>query len=178
MAVIAGLPIVNAADYYVSPQGNDNNPGNIEAPFKTLKKAIESARAGTTIYLREGKYVPENNEIMREGAEGAYSCVYNLSAKGTAENPITITGYENENAVIGPVKCKSKRTHYRILCKSRLLAAKKIRHNRYTGYTNRTYAKHKRRFIRRKQLHNRACEHARRNGHRRICHTRFEQPGS
>ena len=100
MAVIAGLPIVNAADYYVSPQGNDNNPGNIEAPFKTLKKAIESARAGTTIYLREGKYVPENNEIMREGAEGAYSCVYNLSAKGTAENPITITGYENENAVI------------------------------------------------------------------------------
>lgn len=97
--IISAMPAM-AADIFVSPQGNDNNSGSIEAPFQTIKKAIESAKAGTTIYLREGTYKPQNNEIMRENAEGAYSCVYNLSTKGTADKPITITGYENESVVI------------------------------------------------------------------------------
>lgn len=97
--IISAMPAM-AADIFVSPQGNDNNSGSIEAPFLTIKKAIESAKAGTTIYLREGTYKPQDNEIMRENAEGAYSCVYNLSTKGTADKPITITGYENESVVI------------------------------------------------------------------------------
>ncbi len=40
-AVITALSL-NATDYYVSPSGNDNNNGSVEAPFLTLKKAIES----------------------------------------------------------------------------------------------------------------------------------------
>lgn len=99
MAGVLCISTATATDYFVSTQGNDANPGNIDAPFKTLKKAIESAKAGTTIYVREGTYSPQNDEVMRTGAEGAYSCIYNLSAKGTADNPITITGYENEKAI-------------------------------------------------------------------------------
>ncbi len=98
-AVITALSL-NATDYYVSPSGNDNNNGSVEAPFLTLKKAIESAKAGTTIYLREGTYKPLQSEIMRPGAEGAYDAIYNLGTKGTAAAPITITGYEDEKAVI------------------------------------------------------------------------------
>lgn len=88
-----------AADIFVSPQGSDSNTGSEDAPFLTLKKAIETAKAGTTIYLREGTYKPQNSEIMRENAEGAYSCIYNLSTKGTADKPITISGYNNEKVV-------------------------------------------------------------------------------
>ena len=88
-----------AADIFVSPQGSDSNTGSEDAPFLTLKKAIETAKAGTTIYLREGTYKPQNSEIMRTGAEGAYSCIYNLSTKGTAEKPITISGYNDEKVV-------------------------------------------------------------------------------
>ena len=52
LAVVA----IQAADYYVSPSGNDSNAGTIDAPLLTLRQAISKATAGTTIYLREGTY--------------------------------------------------------------------------------------------------------------------------
>lgn len=91
---------VCATDYYVAPGGDDGNSGSLEAPFLSLKKAIQSAKPGTTVYLREGTYKPQNADIMREGAEGVYSCVFDLSAKGSAASPITISGYPGEKAVI------------------------------------------------------------------------------
>ncbi|HEU4388309.1 MAG TPA: polysaccharide deacetylase family protein, partial [Blastocatellia bacterium] len=42
---------------YVSPLGNDQNPGSIGRPVLTIRQAIEIARSGDTIYLREGQYV-------------------------------------------------------------------------------------------------------------------------
>ena len=33
-----------AIDYYVSPKGNDNNPGTLEKPFRTLTKARDMVR--------------------------------------------------------------------------------------------------------------------------------------
>ena len=91
---------LHAADYYVSPQGNDANTGVIDAPFATLRQAIGKATAGTTIYLREGIYQPTEAEIMGYQENSLYACVYNLTASGTAQLPITITGYEDEKAVI------------------------------------------------------------------------------
>ena len=91
---------VSATDYYVAPDGDDNNSGSIEAPYHSIKKAIQSAKPGSTIYLREGTYKPLNSDIMRENAEGVYSCVYDLSTKGNAGSPITISGYPEEKAVI------------------------------------------------------------------------------
>lgn len=51
MAAAAGVAMY-AKDIYVSPQGSDDNAGTLEAPYLTLKKAIENSSAGTTIYLR------------------------------------------------------------------------------------------------------------------------------
>ena len=96
LAVVA----IQAADYYVSPSGNDSNAGTIDAPLLTLRQAISKATAGTTIYLREGTYKPTESEIMGYQENNLYACVYNLTASGTATKPITITGYENEKAVI------------------------------------------------------------------------------
>lgn len=91
---------VSATDYYVGPNGDDNNSGSIEAPYHSIKKAIQSAKPGSTIYLRKGTYKPQNSDIMRENAEGVYSCVYDLSTAGKAGSPITISGYPGEKAVI------------------------------------------------------------------------------
>ena len=96
LAVVA----IQAADYYVSPSGNDSNAGTIDAPLLTLRQAISKATAGTTIYLREGTYKPTESEIMGYQENNLYACVYNLTASGTATKPITITGYEDEKAVI------------------------------------------------------------------------------
>lgn len=47
--------------WYVSLSGNDNNVGSINAPFKTIPKAIEEANPGDEIQLRGGNYT--SNEI-------------------------------------------------------------------------------------------------------------------
>jgi hypothetical protein len=46
------------AQYYVSPTGNDKNPGTLAAPFQTLEKARDTMRASKTktVYLRGGIY--------------------------------------------------------------------------------------------------------------------------
>ena len=100
LLMLAAATSLHATDYYVSPQGSDTNTGTIDAPFATLKQAISKAKAGTTIYLREGTYQPTGAEIMGYQESNLYACVYNLTASGTAQNPITITGYEDEKAVI------------------------------------------------------------------------------
>lgn len=43
--------------FYISPDGNDNNPGSETAPFKTFEKALKQFRgnnAGGTIYVKTG----------------------------------------------------------------------------------------------------------------------------
>lgn len=47
--------------WYVSPSGNDNNPGTFSAPFKSIPVAIEAAEPGDEILLRNGNYT--SNEI-------------------------------------------------------------------------------------------------------------------
>ena len=51
--------------YYVSPNGNDVNPGSKSQPWRTLAKAAEMAIAGKTIYVRGGTYderlIPQNS---------------------------------------------------------------------------------------------------------------------
>ncbi len=50
-----------AATWYVSPSGNDNNAGTLSAPFKNIPAAIEAANPGDEILLRGGNYT--SNEI-------------------------------------------------------------------------------------------------------------------
>lgn len=42
--------------YFVSSTGSDSNPGTQRAPWRTLKKAVESAPDGATLVLRGGVY--------------------------------------------------------------------------------------------------------------------------
>lgn len=76
--------LVSAADYYVSPSGNDSNSGTSSSPWKTVQKGVSSASAGDNIYLREGTY-NESVSISKSGASGS---------------PITLSSYSGENATI------------------------------------------------------------------------------
>lgn len=57
----ATLYTLQATNWYVATNGNDNNSGTLTAPFKTLSAAIDAAEPGDVINLRNGNY--PSNEI-------------------------------------------------------------------------------------------------------------------
>ena len=72
------------ADYYVSPDGNDSNPGSLQASFKTIQKALNTTKPGDTVYIRGGTYKEK----------------LTVNTSGTTGNPITLQNYQNERAII------------------------------------------------------------------------------
>ncbi|MDT3699212.1 MAG: right-handed parallel beta-helix repeat-containing protein [Thermincola sp.] len=75
---------VTGKSYYVHPSGSDLEPGTINNPFKTIKKAVSLAEAGETIYIRGGTY---NERVV-------------LQRSGLPKQPITIRNYPDEIAII------------------------------------------------------------------------------
>ncbi|HMP81181.1 MAG TPA: right-handed parallel beta-helix repeat-containing protein [Verrucomicrobiota bacterium] len=70
LLLAASLP---AATYFVSPTGNDANPGTEASPFYNVSKAVPLATAGDTIFMRGGTYVYNNTiRITNSGAPGAH----------------------------------------------------------------------------------------------------------
>ncbi len=72
-------------EYYVSPDGNDNNSGALNNPWRTLEYALGKLSPGDVLNLREGIY---------------YESEINSDVKGTTSAPITIQSYPGERAVI------------------------------------------------------------------------------
>ena len=70
--------------YYVAPSGNDDNPGSLAYPWRTIQKAADTLVAGDTVYVRAGTYpgqvVPQNS--------------------GSAGQPITYAAYPGETATL------------------------------------------------------------------------------
>jgi len=44
------------SQYFVALNGNDNNPGTEERPFRTIQKAARSAIPGSTVFIKQGRY--------------------------------------------------------------------------------------------------------------------------
>jgi len=77
--------------YFISPQGDDDNPGTKSAPFKTLMRAQEAATAGDTVYIRGGVYnqfeIPETDNPH----ESLYHFVHDIYKSG-----ITYQAFEGD----------------------------------------------------------------------------------
>jgi parallel beta-helix repeat protein len=73
-----------SGEYYTSPSGNDNNPGTLNSPFRTIGKGIEKLKAGDILYVRAGTYVEE---------------IY-VAQSGTENAPVAIMAYPGESPVI------------------------------------------------------------------------------
>lgn len=82
-----------AADYYISPTGNDINDGSIGYPFLTIQHACNIVNPGDTIILREGTYI----NSVTSGELNYTEC---NTVDGTENNPITIKNYAGETPII------------------------------------------------------------------------------
>ncbi|PYE49736.1 parallel beta helix pectate lyase-like protein [Paenibacillus barcinonensis] len=71
--------------YYISPHGNDKNPGTMRSPWKSIQYAADHAAPGSTIYLRQGVYA-QKVKITRSGL--------------SASRPTLLTSYPGERAVL------------------------------------------------------------------------------
>jgi hypothetical protein len=83
------IDCVEQADYYVAPNGNDNNPGTITQPWRTWKKAFSTAQAGDLVYFRGGVY--PYSDIGADGIE---------PNSGTADNWIRFFNYPGEEPIL------------------------------------------------------------------------------
>ncbi|MFD8531115.1 hypothetical protein ACFV0L_27220 [Streptosporangium canum] len=82
----------NTTGIYVSPSGDDSNPGTLSKPLATIQAAVNRAGPGDTIYLRGGVY--RGGEPTGEFREGMAT----ITTSGTASEPITLRPYGNEYA--------------------------------------------------------------------------------
>lgn len=75
-----------SAQYYVATTGDNLNSGlSLSLPFKTIQKAMDTAIAGDTVFVRGGVY-RETVTVAKGG--------------GTAGNLVTVQGYNGEVPVI------------------------------------------------------------------------------
>lgn len=73
-----------ASVYYVSPDGDDTNPGTQSEPWKTIEKAVNTLVAGDTVYIRTGTY---------------YERVV-IKNSGSSDDYITYSAYPDEDVII------------------------------------------------------------------------------
>ncbi|MCS7475681.1 DUF1565 domain-containing protein [Umezawaea endophytica] len=91
VASVLAAPPLDAAPapvdaLYVATGGDDANPGTLAAPLRTIQKAVDLARPGTTISLRGGTYAPDTNvRLLRDG---------------TSSLPITLRNHGGERVVV------------------------------------------------------------------------------
>ncbi|WP_206756761.1 right-handed parallel beta-helix repeat-containing protein [Planktothricoides raciborskii] len=74
--------------YFVSPDGNNNNPGSIAQPFQTIQKCADVAKPGDTCFIRKG--------IYRELVQPKNS--------GLPNAPIIFQAYNGEKVVISAAR--------------------------------------------------------------------------
>jgi hypothetical protein len=96
---------LHAADFYVSPQGADDNPGTLEEPFLTLSRAQQAVREtdeAINVFLRGGAYyLPA-------------ALVFTEADSGSKEAPVVYQAYEDEQPIIsGGTRLDLEWTQYR-----------------------------------------------------------------
>lgn len=64
-----GSAAASTAQLFVAPNGNDSAAGSSQRPLRTLQRAVDRARPGTTVYVRRGRYA--GFEMTRSGEPGA-----------------------------------------------------------------------------------------------------------
>jgi len=79
------ITIGYGAEYFVSPDGNDKNPGTLIKPFRTIQKAVKLVKSGDICFIRGGRY----EESIK---------INNL--KGKKQKPIIFTAYKDEKVIL------------------------------------------------------------------------------
>ncbi len=85
-SVFLTYPVVSSDSYYVSTtNGDDNNTGTFDDPWRTIQKAANSINAGDIVYVRNGTYYEEVSILNKHGTDTAW---------------ITFSPYNNEEVIV------------------------------------------------------------------------------
>jgi hypothetical protein len=87
------VPVTVAWNYHVAPSGNDQHAGTLEAPFRSVQRAADQAKAGDTIRLREGVYDLSIDPGYRHN-------VIAFRRSGAPGLPITLEAMTGESVVL------------------------------------------------------------------------------
>ena len=85
LAIILAAGTVQGREYYVAVDGSDSDPGTLEQPFRTIRKAAGVVRNGDTCYVRSGSY---------------HETVALEDLHGTADQPIVFAAHKDENVIL------------------------------------------------------------------------------
>ncbi len=119
LAAFFALPAAAwATDWYVSPGGNDTNPGSSGSPFRQISKAISVCGPGDTIYIADGTYTG-GLTITKTGTAVA-PIVFKAQGTGCVVSPggtdtifitfssyVTLDGINSSNAARAAVRIDS-----------------------------------------------------------------------
>ena len=90
-------PSAAGSELYVATTGDDTAAGSIDAPLRTLTKALALAQPGTRIILRGGTY---SASFTGDPAGMSVYAAYFLPVSGLPGHPITIAAYPGETPVL------------------------------------------------------------------------------
>ena len=96
LAVLVAAPL-HGAEFYVAPDGKDDQAGTLEAPFATVNRATRTIAPGDTVFIRGGTYKMTEAQIARRNRGRAW--VNSLSKSGKPGQPINYFAYQNEQPV-------------------------------------------------------------------------------
>ena len=88
MFFVFSFSFASATTYFVSPNGNDANPGTEAKPFKTLQKGADVVNAGDTVIVEDGVYTASGDRVLR------------ITKGGTASRYITFKSRNPHKAII------------------------------------------------------------------------------
>ncbi|MDF7823548.1 hypothetical protein P4B35_05945 [Pontiellaceae bacterium B12227] len=112
-SLLTAMGSLQAAELYVSPTGNDENPGAMSKPYASLPAAVEALRSlrktgnhePSTIYLREGRHQLTQTLVLglEDGREEASApAPFESYGAGEITKPayLTIAAYPGETPVV------------------------------------------------------------------------------
>lgn len=92
-----------AKDLFVALNGNDTvsyTANSIDTPWATVAKGIYSLKAGDTLNIRGGEYVQIYPLTIYSQYRNKNPLVVMEAESGTADKPIVVKNYNNENVII------------------------------------------------------------------------------
>jgi Right handed beta helix region len=103
-ACVSGAFGQTNSSFYVATTGNDSNPGTESASWRTIQHAADTARAGSTVYVRGGIY----EELVSINASGNASDGYITFRSYPGETAILDAGHLTPSGRIGILTIQNK----------------------------------------------------------------------
>ncbi len=97
VAFLTVIGSARAAEFFVSPRGNDASSGTKDLPFASIQHAQTVVNPGDTVFIRGGTYRLQESDIARR--DRLIASIIFLDKSGTKGKPVKYTAYPEERPV-------------------------------------------------------------------------------